>query len=920
MKKFLAGLLCFVMILCMMPAVEVNAEDGNDNTQTENIGDTGDITDINILRDKLGSVATITENGDEISIELTCNIIGRICFEMPGKTILFDANGKTIDGGTYNEAICLQNLGQNNVEPFTLVLFGDGTYNEGCHNVIYVGTSSNLIIKSATINGNLYGSWGTVTTMLDSENGYDYYRIFKNETPVKVLDSDEINHTEAYVFSNYDGTLVVKQYEACVQHNYGDDNKCTVCGEKKPIVLPMITTQPQDSSIKVGETATFTVTASGENLAYQWQIDRNDGNGFVNIINATSASYTTSTVDENCNGYKYQCVVTNTTGSVTSNTATLTVETNGHNHAVCGEVGCTKDHNNDDVVESHANVDWQAWDGSDMDANTKGIQLTAGNWYLAENMNPADTINIVGEVNLCLNGMVLSGATHSEPIIVVQEGAILNLCDCKNTEHKFTPDRDGRWVLDEVSGTKTVNGGVITGAVEDSSAGISCVGTMNVYGGNIVGNAAWWYGTIYSTGIFNMYDGIVCGNTGASAVNIDYDGLGNLYRGQIFENKILNAAVYVDGTLGISGDIEIYRNTDDFGNNKNLLNRNKFHSIIIMGPLHNTKKIGVSYDVTNYFAEADGMKVSDLTEYLDHFECDDSSKQLLLTTDKKCIVICGNTETLPVIDITAHPANISVKAGESATFKVTASGENLEYQWQIDKNDGNGFVDIQYARSASYTISNVDTDSTGFKYQCVIKSSFNRATTNAATLTVEQKTSVETPPANNPSGGGNAPEQQPTYSILEGADSDWTQGSEKEVTVRADGDFAKFSGVKVNDTVIDAKYYTAVSGSTIVTLKQEYLDTLTEGTYKMTIVYTDGECSTNFQIKKAVEDNPVENKPESGENKEDTQQNTTTTSPAAKEEVDSPKTGDNATFYVAMLFLVGSAVIGTSVVRRKQTR
>ena len=27
MKKFLAGLLCFVMILCMMPAVEVNAEE-----------------------------------------------------------------------------------------------------------------------------------------------------------------------------------------------------------------------------------------------------------------------------------------------------------------------------------------------------------------------------------------------------------------------------------------------------------------------------------------------------------------------------------------------------------------------------------------------------------------------------------------------------------------------------------------------------------------------------------------------------------------------------------------------------------------------------------------------------------------------------------------------------------------------------
>lgn len=91
----------------------------------------------------------------------------------------------------------------------------------------------------------------------------------------------------------------------------------------------------------------------------------------------------------------------------------------------------------------------------------------------------------------------------------------------------------------------------------------------------------------------------------------------------------------------------------------------------------------------------------------------------------------------------------------------------------------------------------------------------------------------------------------PYYQVIEGANSAWTQNSDKTLAFRANGDFSKFTGVKVDDTLIDAKNYTAVSGSTVITLQADYLNTLSVDTHKLTVVYNDGECSTNFEVKAA---------------------------------------------------------------------
>lgn len=104
----------------------------------------------------------------------------------------------------------------------------------------------------------------------------------------------------------------------------------------------------------------------------------------------------------------------------------------------------------------------------------------------------------------------------------------------------------------------------------------------------------------------------------------------------------------------------------------------------------------------------------------------------------------------------------------------------------------------------------------------------------------------------------------PEYHYIEGANSQWTVNSNTDITVKVNGDFTKFTGVKVNGTVIDASNYTAKSGSTVITLKPEYLNTLKAGTYNLAVVYTDGEADTTFTIKGAVKpNNPV--KPDTGQ-------------------------------------------------------
>lgn len=85
-------------------------------------------------------------------------------------------------------------------------------------------------------------------------------------------------------------------------------------------VAPAITTQPMSQTVIAGQSASFSVTATGTALlSYQWQ-----KNGTA-ITDATSVTYTTPATTSSDNGAQFSVVVSNSGGSITSGSATLTV-------------------------------------------------------------------------------------------------------------------------------------------------------------------------------------------------------------------------------------------------------------------------------------------------------------------------------------------------------------------------------------------------------------------------------------------------------------------------------------------------------------------------------------------------------------------------------------------------------------------
>ena len=151
----------------------------------------------------------------------------------------------------------------------------------------------------------------------------------------------------------------------------------------------------------------------------------------------------------------------------------------------------------------------------------------------------------------------------------------------------------------------------------------------------------------------------------------------------------------------------------------------------------------------------------------------------------------------------------------------------------------------------------------------------------------------------------------PDYKFLEGANGKWTKSSDKNLAFRANGEFSKFTGVKVDGTKIDADKYTAVSGSTIVNLKKEYLETLSVGKHTLTVAYTDGECSTEFEIKAA------------STTKKDTtdKENKSSKTTASKlDNAKTPKTGDNSNIllWITLLFSSGVMLMGKAFANKKR--
>ena len=115
------------------------------------------------------------------------------------------------------------------------------------------------------------------------------------------------------------------------------------------------------------------------------------------------------------------------------------------------------------------------------------------------------------------------------------------------------------------------------------------------------------------------------------------------------------------------------------------------------------------------------------------------------------------------------------------------------------------------------------------------------------------------------------------YDITSGDGSTWKENNKDNgLTFKVNGYHKKFAGIVINGTVVDKKYYEIEAGSTIITLKAEYLQTLPAGNYTLLVQYTDG--STDGEDTFTITKN----------------ESTTPSDPTNPTDPSSPKTGDNS--------------------------
>jgi hypothetical protein len=186
-------------------------------------------------------------------------------------------------------------------------------------------------------------------------------------------------------------------YTVVVNNNYGSITSAVAT--LTVYILPTITTQPQGQVVTAGQTASFSVAASGTApLGYQWSI-----NG-TNIVGATNLSMSLNNVQTN-NGGSYLVVITNLAGSVTSAVASLVVDPNtvlidGDFGFGTTQTGAAVLGSPGDVWNTITNANGTLFSSTGAALGGIGFTLTtAAQFYLAVNGTPADfgTTNLMAD-------------------------------------------------------------------------------------------------------------------------------------------------------------------------------------------------------------------------------------------------------------------------------------------------------------------------------------------------------------------------------------------------------------------------------------------------------------------------------------------------------------------------------------------
>ena len=472
-----------------------------------------------------------------------------------------------------------------------------------------------------------------------------------------------------------------------------------------PGAAPTITAQPASQTVCANAAANFSVTATGA-TSYQWQVSTPAVPAFTNIPGATAATYAIPTATSGMNGNQYRVIVSSQCGTVTSNAATLTVNTapaigtQPQNATIC-----TGNSNTFSVTATGSNLTYQ-WE----------LSTDGGGVY-----NPISGATSasyqVTNATLAMSGyryrVVISGAC---PPVVTSNAAILTV----NTSPAIT--------------AQPANVSVCVPPNANAGFNVTATGaTTYQWEVSANGGSSW---TAISNG--GIYSGATSASLLISGADITMNGF--LYRAQV-SNATCPAVTSNPATLTVNQVPSISgqpQNATICAGTNNTFTVNASGSNLTYQWQVSTPAVPAFTNIPGATASSYPVTAATVAMNLNQYR--------VIVTGTCSPSVTSSPAVLNVIAapaITTQPANNAVCETGNIGFSVTASN-TTQYQWQVSTNGGSSWSDLSGQTSANLNLTNVSLSMDGYMYRVLLRNATctTPVISTAATLTVNNRPTV----------------------------------------------------------------------------------------------------------------------------------------------------------------------------------
>ena len=537
-------------------------------------------------------------------------------------------------------------------------------------------------------------------------------------------------------------------------------------GASATVEKPVISTQPANQSAVVGQSATFSVVATGgATLAYQWKKNGTD------ISGATSSSYTTPATSSADNGAIFLVSVSNSAGTVTSSSATLAVSaapvapsisTQPVNQSVV--VGQTATFSviatNSATNSATSSYQWKK-NGTDISGATSSTYTT-----------PATSIGDSGAVFTVVVSNAAGSVTSTQATLTVTAEAVKPSITKEPAAQTATAGQTATFTV-EATGTAPLryqwkkNGTDIGDATSSTyttpATSLTDSGTeYSVVVSNELGTATSSVGilTVTSVPIISTQPAVktvTAGETAAFSVtaagtaplSYQWKKGGTDISGATSSSYTTPATSLADSGAAYS---VVVSNELGTATSEAVILTVTMAPVITTQPVAKTVNPGATatFSVTatgtapfSYQWQKNGTDISGATSstYTTPAASNaNNNESFTVVVTNSHGSATSNAAILSVNvppTITTQPVNVTVTVGQTATFSVTATGTApLSYQW---KKNG---TDISGATASTYTTPATVIGDNGAVFTVVVSNSAGNATSNSATLTVNQRYSL----------------------------------------------------------------------------------------------------------------------------------------------------------------------------------